>query len=525
MKSITEKSERNKIWSIEDVIEKLKRIRLSSKWAFFSAIVVGFLAHGYAFANKLPNSDDLENIRAYGAGLPYGRWLMSIVGPVVSKFVGNYSAPWVIGMISLLLLAASAAIIVEALGVESISGGIVIGGVLTSFPSITGNFLFMFVALYFSLSILMASGAIYFIVREKCIGRQIAGIVLISCSMGIYQAYFPFVASLLLCDLIKKCFSEKEGANIIFWDAIRYFACLVAGIVLYFVIEYFFLWIFHISLSAHKSINEMGHIELYLIPEIIIQILKKMISMLYSDLMGLSTEWTMRILIGVSYLTVILFAVVKGVKLLKGKEYLKVAFGAFFLAIFPISINLIDIMCANSGERVIYILMEYALSAIFILPVILIDTLKKPLLHWGMLLGGIGIIYCYVNVANAAYLYVDLAQRAVESYYTVMLAEIRGTEGYRSDMDIVFVGDIKDETIYPLKQEFSNIEMSSMEDVTYRVNWYRENFLKYYCGFTSNYKENYEEEYENVVDQMPCYPNYGSIQVLGDQVIVKLSDD
>ena len=525
MGSITEKIERNKIWSIEDVIEKLKKIRLSGKCAFFSAIVVGVLAHGYAFANKLPNSDDIISIRAYGGGLTHGCWLKSILGPVISKFAGNYSTPWVIGILSLLLLAISAVMIVEALKIENIASGIVIGGVITSFPSITGNFLFMYMALYFSLSILMASGAIYFIIREKCIGRQIAGIVLISCSMGIYQAYFPFVASIWLCDLIRKCFSEKEDAKIIFWDAIRYLACLVVGMALYFVIEYFFLWIFHISLSAHKGINEMGHIELYLIPEIILQMYKKMISMLYSDFMGLSTEWTMRILIGVSYLAVILFAIVNGVKQLKRKEYLKVVFGVFFLAIFPIAINLMDIMCANSGERVIYILMEYALSAIFILPIILIDTLKKPLLHWGMLLGGIGIIYCYVNVANAAYLYVDLAQRAVESYYTVMIAEIRGTEGYRSDMDIVFIGDIKDETIYPLKQEFSNIEMSSMEDVIYRVNWYRENILKYYCGFTSNYKENYEEEYENIVDQMPCYPNYGSIQVLGDQVIVKLSDD
>lgn len=506
------------------MISLMKKIKPSSKYAFISAMAAGVIAHGYAFANKLPNSDDIYNIRAYGAGLPHGCWLKEILGPVVSKFAGNYSAPWVIGIVSLLLLSIAAVVITEALGIESVTGGIIVGGVLTSFPSITGNFLFMYMATYFSLSILMAALAVYFIMCGKKVIWQVSGVLLIACSMGIYQAYFPLIAGLLLCDLIRRCFCGRESVSVIWKKALKYFVCLALGMILYFAAEYFFLWIFHTSLTPHKGISEMGQIDIRMIPGILVQMYKNMISMLYSDLMGLSTDLMMRILIGISYLTVFLFTIMKEIKLILKKEYLKAGLGALFIVIFPVAINLMDIMCAGSGRNVIYILMEYALVLIFILPIILIDSVKRPLLHWGMLLCGTGIIYCYINVANAAYLYVDLAQRAVESYYTVMIAEIRGTEGYRSDMEIVFVGDVEDETIYPLKQEFADIEMSSMEDVPFRVNWSRENFLKYYCGFTSVYRAEYDEKYEEDVREMPCYPDYGSIRVFENQVVVKLSE-
>lgn len=510
--------------SVENVIDLIKRMRRSSKYAFLSAALTGFMAHGYVFANKLPNSDDIINIRAYGAGVPHGCWLKEILGPIIGKFAGNYSTPWMIGTVSILLLAMSAVVIVETLGVESLAGGIVLGGVITSFPSVTGNFLFMYVAVYFSLSILLASVAVYLIIRGENTIWTLAGIALIACSMGLYQAYFPYIAGLMMCDLIRRCFFVQDSVKEIWKAAIKYLVCLVAGMALYFAIEYLCLWIFHMSLSTHKGIDKMGHIDFLMIPGLIVEMYRNMASMLHSDYMGISSDLMMRILIGISYLTIIGITIISVIRLIRVKEYLKAGSGILFIIIFPVAINLIDIMCANSGKELIYVIMEYALSLIFILPIILLDSVKKTVAEWGVLLCGTGIIYCYANLANEAYLYVDLAQRSVESYYTVMLAEIRGAEGYRSDLDIVFVGNVKDATVYPLRQEFPNLGISSMEDVTDRVNWYRENFLKYYCGFTAKYAEAYDERYETVVTEMPCYPDYGSIRVLGDQVIVKLSD-
>lgn len=132
-------------------------------------------------------------------------------------------------------------------------------------------------------------------------------------------------------------------------------------------------------------------------------------------------------------------------------------------------------------------------------------------------------VFYYANLANEAYILAELSQRSVESFYTTVITQIKMQEGYRADMEVVFVGNVEDPTLYPLGDEFSNLNIGA-DDVVSRVNQIRNGLMKYYCGFYPEYAVEYDKGAEETVAQMPCYPNAGSIQIVGRQVIVKFSE-
>lgn len=510
--------------TVEKVISKLTNLPLQIKSAFFAALLAGIMTHGYILTNKFTNADDAWNVRAYGGSFSMGRWVTGGLGPVVSKFCGNYSNPWVTGSLSLLLLAIAACFIVEALEVKKVAASMVIAAIMVSFPSITANLLYGFMAAYFSLGILLASVSVWLIIRFDKIYWMLLGIFLLSCSMGLYQAYFPFAASILLIALIKECLNDKRNAKEMLFRSLRFLVALVCGMILYFLINSLCLVVFKETMSAHKNLNSMGQIEITAISGIVVQMYRNMVKMLTNGYMGMSSHVSIRILIAVCWLAVLAYSLYRIWRLKKSRQYGKIALGVFFLLIFPIAINLIDIMCANSPNS-IYLLMTYSLCCIFILPAALLDSSERPSVHWGVLLAGAMTVFYYFNLANTAYICVDLSQRSIESFYTTLITQIKSEDGYTADTEIVFVGEVQDPTLYPLTNEFGGVSIPTVVSNSSKANYTREGLLKYYCGFYPTYAEDYGEENKAQIDAMPCYPDDGSIQIVGGRVVVKLSEE
>lgn len=341
--------------------------------------------------------------------------------------------------------------------------------------------------------------------------------------MGIYQAFFPITAGLLLISLIKKCLCEKNSEKLLLKRAFAYLGYLVMSLGLYFMITQFLLLVFHRTPIVYRGAR-MGEIDIVAIPGIIFRMYRNMLGMLSADYKGMSADIAIRILIGISWLGVLLFVLSKVFRYIRTKQWMRAGLSVFFVAIFPIAINLIDIMCAELDDY-IYILMEYALCLIFILPIVLWETSAKSIVHWCMLLIGGMVIFYYVNLANEQYILAELSQRSVESFYTTVVTQIKSQNGYRDDMEVIFVGWVEDPTLYPIGDEFSNLNLGSDMDTVSRVNQKPVNLLKYYCGFYPEYADEYDEQAKEIVEQMPCYPNEGSIRIVGEQVIVKFSNE
>lgn len=105
----------------DDCLGKVwKRIPVQVKYAFFGTIVIGLMTHLYQFTNKLYNYDELANMPGgYGTGAESGRWFLTLLGDKLAVEFGNYSIPLLNGMISVLFLALSAALVVDMFQVKS----------------------------------------------------------------------------------------------------------------------------------------------------------------------------------------------------------------------------------------------------------------------------------------------------------------------------------------------------------------------------------------------------------------------
>ena len=107
---------------------------------FLSAVIAGLAAHGYAFGNKLLNHDEIESLFGKGATVTSGRWGLELV----KILFPDWSMPWIYGLISLALIAFAACLMLKTLDIRASGLRIMLPALIVSFPSLTGNFCFMF---------------------------------------------------------------------------------------------------------------------------------------------------------------------------------------------------------------------------------------------------------------------------------------------------------------------------------------------------------------------------------------------
>lgn len=87
-----------------------------------------------------------------------------------------------------------------------------------------------------------------------------------ACSLGIYQAYFPFTASILVIYLLKKTLSEEYAVKELFQKGILYCTSMLGGLCLYLVLLQVSLKWSGKTLTSYQNIDQMGGISLAEIP-------------------------------------------------------------------------------------------------------------------------------------------------------------------------------------------------------------------------------------------------------------------
>ena len=95
----------------ETVLSWLRCKLTENRIPLLSSLIFGFLAHTFAFTNKLPNSDDVLSLFGKGTSLVSGRWGLEILSYVFP----DVSMPWIYGIITIGLLAVSVCLLVHTL--------------------------------------------------------------------------------------------------------------------------------------------------------------------------------------------------------------------------------------------------------------------------------------------------------------------------------------------------------------------------------------------------------------------------
>lgn len=509
------------------------RIPATVRITFFSAIVIGLMAHLYQFTNKLYNYDELQVLPAgYGTGAESGRWFLSIMGDWAAVQFGNYSIPLLNGMISLLLLAISAAFVTDMFGMQSKFFAAALGGFMVAFPAVVCSFYFMYTVVFYYIALFLSVLAAWLIVKlPRNILAHGAAVLLIACAVGTYQAYFSNTVCLLLMAVIMLCTSKERGWKEILLVALRYLAVLAGGLVLYFVLNKALLAHWGLALNGYQGIDTMGQITLQQLLTAVVTCYKEFVKLCFAHVSYLNpTSYVKK-----CFALILLIYAVGAIGKLFGEKGcpVKKIFMALGFSLLPLGSFLVYVMVPNGW---VYTLMAYSVVFVPVFMLVWADRFsaafdKKAFLQkgiqWAAALVSAVMIGVYIWYANGCYLSLEYTKYHDMAYYETMVTQIKSVEGYRDDMPVAIIGNtITDDTH----------TLGSMLGGTFGMDGKLESNISTYAkagimakllGFApyfSGYEEIVELMDTKEVQAMPFYPDDGSIRVVDGTVVVRLSE-
>ena len=539
------------------LVNLFKKVENRIKITFFCAIGAGLLAHVYQFTNKLFNYDELGHTPGgFGSGIELGRWGLELFGRLTSLFFGNYSLPMVNGMIALLFFAISACLILSILDIkDGVFAGIT-GALCTVFPAVTSTYFFMYTAPYYALALLLSCLAAWFVIKYPAKWQSyVFGVLLLALSTGIYQSYFSIAVCLVLADLILRCMDgqqettnpeivkvplttkESDPWKAILKTGLQRFLFLIAGLLLYFLINKAVLFFSGIAMLDYQGLSDMGKVGVFELLSSVLRGYSDFLRMIRADV--LQTNPTILVKGGIFVLGIgVLAALVKTLADKRKATPIKVLL-LIFVLLFPIAVFLVYVMAA--GGAFVYTLMSYSLVFMFLVPLAVIEHVwmrseeheKKErqfqtVFSWSGSIAGIVAVLVYIWFANGNYQALQYTDYHDLAYYTVMMTQVKSLDGYQDNLPVAIIGEeITDETNRAGSLMGTSFAIGGKGDTN--VSSYSNlNILTQYLGFMPSFL--WEDDLEEIsekeaVKAMPCYPTDGAIAIVDGVIVIKLQDE
>lgn len=455
------------------------------------------------------------------------------------KYGVNYNIPMVNGLLALFLLSVSACLIIDVLDIQSVPLCCVFAGVFISFPVVTSSMFFMYVVEYNTLAAFLAILAVWLARKYRWAGL-VCGAICTAVSLGIYQAYLPMTASLFVILLLKEVLTGKSKWQTVLYREILDFLTMVLGFLAYYGCMKWTLAKYGAELSDYQGINNMGNLSLSTLPGILKRVVGDIVKMPFIDYYGVSSTVVVRIAIVI--LALISFGGIVYLLWLKKARVSLILECVLLCMIFPLAVNGITIMCSESE---IYTMMVYGSVFIFLVPVMVMDLIvqnadvkinklsrRKLYLYGRNSVAALLILVTvqYVWLSNGNYMAMYYNTEQTKAYLSSMLTQVRMTEGFNTSLSWAFIGKVSDDTFHNQWKDSNKFHYgrNGVTEEKSLVNYYsRKSWFWHYMGYVPTLVDNNtvkELKKDPYVKNMPCYPDYGSIAVYKDTVIIKLSD-
>lgn len=480
----------------------------NNRLPFLSALITGLAAHGYAFGNKLLNHDEIESLFGKGATVTSGRWGLEVV-----KFLfPDWSMPWIYGILSLLLIAAAACLMLRLLDICPTSLRILLPALIVSFPSLTGNFCFMFTASAYAWSFFLAVLAVY-LFRDGEPRRGIYSVILLVLALGIYQAYISVAASLFLLLMFRDALDGKKSVPEIIRFGVKALAMMLLAVALYYAVTQLVFRVTGAEFNDYVTENVNGSVRL---PRRVRMAYDAFVYIFtFRNFYLITSEFSRYVHIVLGGMTLATLAFLA----LRGKRWLHAALAAFLLFLLPLGICCMFLIMSQES---IHTLVLYSFVSVYLLMGLTVQRLRFPAADRLLTLALAVIAAANIYFANMCYLKLDLQYENARAFYTVLCARVESTPGFDEDCALALVGR-QENLMHAFPEMDTELFMGVNRDL---VNIYsRENLIRYYLGLDIPFAdETAVERLENDprVLEMAEYPFDGSIRRIDDMLVVRL---
>lgn len=493
--------------------------------AFISTLVIGLCTHIYKFTNTLPNHDSLFNFYSDQNVLGMGRWLLSIACGASSYF----DLPWVNGLLSLLFIAATAAVVISVLEVKNVILVVIISGILVTFPGVTETFFFEFTADGYMLAMLLASLAVYFSrIGDNNIKHLILSAIFICMSCGIYQAYVSFALVLALCYFMQELLEDRRTLK-------EYFAWIKNQVIVYVsgLLAYLLIWkicmIFqNVQVNAYQGYQGIANVGQISIP-VLCGAVKNTIKTWFVFLLEwnvLEHGWTLYGILNVIFILFALSAII--VAIYKSKLYQKKIQSVLFgLCLFALPF-FCCIWCFTSSGVTYGSRMLQSIAVFYAWIMVLIAK------WWNVKLKNIAVILIMIIIFNfgiSANISYYLMNKCYETSYAtanemmmrihlldngcVKKVAVVGNRGTEVSLDTTELGNRVHtygaclESNLLFDQEHTILFLKNMSDFEYEV---------------PTTEELVKIERLDEVQQMSVWPFSDSMKLINDTIVIKLAE-
>lgn len=502
------------------------RLQPAQRAAFFACIITGYLVHLYAFTNIVPCSDGLSRVYDPQQMTVSGRWFLHYA----SMLNGFTQMPAVIGLLSMLLLGAAAALTVGLLHVRSRSLGGVCGAVMAAFPCLGYTFLYMFTASAYCLAIFMAVLAVQLAVRGKW--WLVPAVLLLAMAMGTYQAYAAMSIALSVLVVIEFLTRPEATLRGTLRLGGRLVAFLALGAAAYYGILQIFLRVKHVQLLSYLGMDTvMTHYPLARLPSLLVTTYKQVLAFFFipGSVNGYDTP-----VLSVLNALLLAAAAVSLVAALRHDRLLRQPWRVLLLLVlillFPLAINFGQIMSPYSAPTPI---MKYAFVLVYLAALLMLDKCDGciPRPKAAGIAGAVcvcALLVCFLQTNNLLYTASAQAHRATQSYLTRMMTRVEDCDGYTPGMEVVIIGTIPDAQMHSAIESYAQVSHYSVP--IHQVAPLNKHLYYYLNDWLSiPIKEPSQEAMAAVAGSdafaaMPLYPQQGSVQVLDGRLVVKLSE-
>lgn len=245
---------------LEWIENKIKGLRKEWIWAFSVTFISGIFVHIYRLTNHLLNHDvlwGLEDSRL-AMGVKFGRIFMGPLSLLSSKY-GNL--PWINGVLSMLYLAVAVVLWVELFNVKRKTTIVLMGIVTVVFPAAASQLAYIHCADIYIITIMLATLAVFSVVRCKKFGVIIGSIILFV-AIATYQSSVSVAMMLIIMLTIIKIIKGEETLVII-KSLGKFLVVGVLAMVGYIICLNAVIAITGIQLTDYMGISEMGQMSLY----------------------------------------------------------------------------------------------------------------------------------------------------------------------------------------------------------------------------------------------------------------------
>ena len=496
------------------------------RWtAGIAALVCGIGTHMMGLVTMLHNNDDIGQMPyGYGTGITSGRWLLTILGDFAAELGFSYNLHWVNGLLFLVMIALAAVMTADVLRLKSRWFAGILGALFAVFPSVTGTMLFRYTVSYYGISLLLAIATVWLTERYRY--GFLAGAVCLALSMGIYQAYVPFAITLFVLILLQRTLKGQDSFPELVKRGLFYCLILAGGLLIYFLCLKLCLALYGTQLSDYNGVNTMGKLSLGQLPQLLKLTVYNFCKLPWNNYCGLAGMKLIRI-------CYVLLAVIAAVSFMwiavsRVKKPLLIILAAALCGILAVAVNFIQIMCPDGW---IYTIMVYPFVLIGCIPMIILETAEDTELCRTLAAKALALVLsamalCYAYETNVVYTAQYYANRQVENYLNGIITQVRMTEGFDPEKKWAFIGQIEDPLIrsgWDSELRYGGSESAEIL-LNRHTRWY---WFQVYCGYwipdvddeTALQLGRTEE-----VRQMPCWPDYGSVKVIDDTVVIKFQN-